>query len=158
MNKMVKVLILLVLTLLLTTTLMIGNTAQDNLEFNTLLFKGSATLHKSYASMFLLVNEITLAESHGDVDFLTAQATVEKIKYTLLDSRDYFARANEMNNSDVCRRRIGDITELLEEMDSLGNNLKQETIPSGKVFRALNAKYLECLRIDAFSDLHTLKQ
>ena len=160
MNKMLKVLILVMLTLLLTTTLVTGRTVHEAREIQTLLLKGSATLHKNYASLFLLVNEIKRGASAGSsVDFLTARSTVETIKYTLLDSRDYFSRAKDINGpEDLCSRKIGEITGLLEEMDRLGKDLKAEIVPSGEWFRALNEKYLECLRVDPLAGAHALKQ
>jgi hypothetical protein len=158
MNKMLKVLILVMLTLLLTTTVVNGRTVREAREIQTLLLKGSATLHKSYASLFLLVNEIKQGATGSGVDFLTAQSTVETIKYTLLDSRDFFSRAKDIHGPDLCHRKIGEITELLDEMDRLAKDLKAETVPSGETFRALNEKYLECLRLDPLAEAHALKQ
>ena len=159
MNKMIKVLIVVIVSLLLTTTLLSSNTESKTKDIHALLFKGSATLQKSYSSLFLLVNEITMVETTGQIDFLTAQDTIDSIKYTLLDSRDLFTRAKDMSTqpiSDICLRKIGEITDILEQVGGIGNSLKEEKVPAKEIFRALNEKYLKCLRIDCITGAHSL--
>lgn len=156
MNRLFKVLIVLIITLVVTITLMASGDEGDSRQ--VLLLKGSATLQKSYSNLFLLVNEITIGEAAGQVDFLTAQATIEAIKYTLMDSRDYFTQAKEMaernmiqfpdSGDSLCRRKIEDISGILRQLDTLAACFKEETVPAQDLFRSLNGKFLETLRLD----------
>ncbi len=159
LSKIVKVIIIVVMAVLLTSTLSGENTGEEFGLVQTMLLKGSACLQKSYSQLFLLVNEIAIGETVGQVDFLTARSTIETIEITLGESRNYFSQAqNLLENSipdpqeslaEFCRQKIGNISGILQYVDDFGKSLKVQKVPGKKLIHKMNDEYLECLKVDA---------